>query len=181
MPKLKLKTRICVGCGKVDTGPSRYVNTKYCSRGCYAKYGAGQHLKTGRRVACLKCGKEVYRRGSHIKSGGKYCSLKCYHDHKRRDKRHCTTCEKSFQPKGATQKTCSYRCSKLGSNNPNYRAEDRWVGSDGYVCIKTDAGIKREHQYIAESVLGRKLKPDEIVHHIDEDKTNNRNDNLLIC
>ncbi|RLI67535.1 hypothetical protein DRO91_10095, partial [Candidatus Heimdallarchaeota archaeon] len=34
---------------------------------------------------------------------------------------------------------------------------------------------------IAARALGRKLKKKEVVHHIDKNKKNNRNDNLLIC
>lgn len=37
------------------------------------------------------------------------------------------------------------------------------------------------HQVIAETVLGRPLKKNEVVHHIDMDKTNNSHDNLIIC
>ena len=39
----------------------------------------------------------------------------------------------------------------------------------------------REHRLIAEKVLNRKLKRNEIVHHIDYNKSNNKNSNLLIC
>lgn len=41
---------------------------------------------------------------------------------------------------------------------------------------KTD----REHRFVAEDIVGRKLKADEIVHHIDGNKRNNSPDNLQI-
>lgn len=48
---------------------------------------------------------------------------------------------------------------------------------DGYYSYKDP----RNHRKIAEKVLGRPLKRNECVHHIDGDKTNNKNSNLLIC
>ena len=44
-----------------------------------------------------------------------------------------------------------------------------------------DGKSKREHIVIAEKILGRPLPAGAVVHHVDEDKTNNRNDNLVIC
>jgi hypothetical protein len=37
------------------------------------------------------------------------------------------------------------------------------------------------HRLIAVRVLGRKLRRDEVVHHIDENPLNNRKSNLLLC
>lgn len=38
-----------------------------------------------------------------------------------------------------------------------------------------------EHVFVAEIALGHKLPPGAIVHHHDENKQNNSNDNLVIC
>ncbi|WP_366930937.1 HNH endonuclease [Microcoleus sp. bin38.metabat.b11b12b14.051] len=37
------------------------------------------------------------------------------------------------------------------------------------------------HRVIAEQNLGRSLRQGEIVHHLDEDKTNNSPENLIVC
>lgn len=39
---------------------------------------------------------------------------------------------------------------------------------------------RHAHRVVMEEKLGRKLRPGEIVHHIDEDKTNNHPDNLQL-
>ena len=49
-----------------------------------------------------------------------------------------------------------------------------------YKAIKKDKTVKSEHRLIMESILGRELRTDEIVHHIDGDKWNNNPSNLMI-
>ena len=39
---------------------------------------------------------------------------------------------------------------------------------------------RHEHRVVAEGMLGRSLRPDEVVHHIDGDKTNNSPSNLAV-
>jgi hypothetical protein len=48
----------------------------------------------------------------------------------------------------------------------------------GYIEIKTERGFVREHVFVMESHLQRGLLTDEIVHHIDENKSNNELSNL---
>ncbi|MEG4047333.1 HNH endonuclease [Microcoleus sp. Pol17_C1] len=37
------------------------------------------------------------------------------------------------------------------------------------------------HRVVAEQNINRKLRPGEVVHHLDEDKSNNLPENLVIC
>lgn len=63
-----------------------------------------------------------------------------------------------------------------------YRENRLVVDAMGYVAHrgKGPHGCKHAHRVIAEELAGRSLGPDEVVHHIDGDKTNNSPDNLRI-
>lgn len=50
----------------------------------------------------------------------------------------------------------------------------------GYWRIKTSDGWRYEHNVVAEAKYGRKLKPGEVVHHIDGNCLNNEIDNIII-
>lgn len=71
---------------------------------------------------------------------------------------------------------------KLGKNNPN------WKGGvtvqRGYVLVLFSSRLtryKKRARITAEHALGRELKPTEAVHHINQIRDDDRNENLLIC
>jgi hypothetical protein len=51
----------------------------------------------------------------------------------------------------------------------------------GYMQIRVNGKYKLEHLVIAENVLGRTLKYPEVVHHANENRSDNRKENLVIC
>ena len=64
---------------------------------------------------------------------------------------------------------------------------DGKVYLNGYISIYMpeherafDNGCVYEHVLVAEEMLGRKLKPKEVVHHKDKDRTNNSPENLMV-
>lgn len=69
-----------------------------------------------------------------------------------------------------------------GICNRGYRGTTDYyhIDGNGYVCLYVDGRIIREHRYVMEQHLGRKLSCDEYVHHIDFNKTNNQIENLFL-
>lgn len=66
-----------------------------------------------------------------------------------------------------------------GDANPAWKGGRR-QRLDGYWLVRTPDGERLEHRVVMERKLGRPLRDDEIVHHIDEDKGNNDPGNLEV-
>jgi len=54
------------------------------------------------------------------------------------------------------------------------------INKQGYVEIEVDGKKVLAHRYVVEKFIGRKLKPKEVVHHLDFDRSNNHPSNLMI-
>lgn len=72
-------------------------------------------------------------------------------------------------------------CQPCAAHLKNWNGGIQWT-EDGYKNIRVAKGkYKREHRLVVEQSIGRQLKKEEIVHHIDGDKLNNQLDNLALC
>ena len=77
--------------------------------------------------------------------------------------------------------------SKKGNKNPQWKGGCLVDSRNRILILKHDhpnsnaKGYVFEHRLIAEKALGRYLKSNEVVHHINGDTQDNRNINLLVC
>lgn len=120
----------------------------------------------------------------------------------------CDICQKHFPITNARAtettkrdglKMCSPECHKIYNQKYGSKKVTDWVKNVGHSMFRGGIGITTDgylwilvknqgywnnqvklHRYLMEIKLGRKLKPTEIVHHIDGDKFNNSIDNLEI-
>jgi len=59
-------------------------------------------------------------------------------------------------------------------------ANGRYYDKNGYVRVRINGKLVGEHRVIAEEMLGRPLRPGEVVHHRNGIKDDNRKENLEV-
>lgn len=118
---------------------------------------------------CNWCGKEFETTEYEIsRNQGKHCSVSCGQSHR------------ASLLKGRKQSDEHIR-NRIKKGKDHYRWDGGVKVQNGYRFIKVGMGYKPEHRIIAEKALGRQLRKGEIVHHFNGNRTDNRNENLLIC
>ncbi len=187
--------RTCLTCGAQFAAPSQNIKRgfgKYCSRMCHQvtrRKSAAPRDELGFVHTCQWCGVVFHDKGSDRV----YCSPACRHEGIRRIRRYtCQTCGETFDayPRRAETRRggpfCSLRCAgEHISKTQRGPAHPGWKG--GITQIK----YPREYYRIRKSIVERDGRRCQVcgisrrglvVHHIDEDITNNHPCNLVtVC
>lgn len=197
-------SRVCAFCQTPFSATHQaqiYCTAKCRVNACYAR------MAPLAVVPCQQCGTPMEIRRADQLSDGKraqrYCSVACRAaarvippDQQRPSPtlvpRTCVQCgteflaEPSQVARGHAQ-CCSRHCTMIIRNQEHpKRAEDHpsWKGgrkiSMGYVFLLVDGVYVQEHRLVMARHLGRELGVDEVVHHINQDRQDNRLENLQL-
>ncbi len=127
------------------------------------------------KFTCTECGIEIWRYRCTLKDDTRpFCSKACVGKAKRHGSTlFCAWCDSPFYRRFGEQdrevrqrQFCSKECYQF------------WRDSKRTSYPKD--GGRHKHRIVAESVLGRALTVDEVVHHFDENKQNYRPENLAV-
>ncbi len=125
---------------------------------------------------CVVCNSPFTVRPGKIEAARIYCSHKCANQRPSNIPTHtCRQCGKEFQrriKKHDPCLCCSVQC------NADYRRKG--YVKRGYKLVRVGGPQVPEHRLIAEGLIGRPLRSDEHVHHINRDTLDNRPENLQV-
>lgn len=152
----------CISCGNIfSVDPYRKDQAKFCSRKCRGVFMTGKPTwNKGKKTGIVP--KNSFKKGSTPWNKGLHVNLNP---------------EGGFK-KGMTPWNKGLKGYNSGDKHPQWNG-GRYIRK-GYLCLKINGKYILEHRLIAEKCLNRRLTKNEVVHHINEDITDNRPENLYL-
>lgn len=110
------------------------------------------------------------------KGGGKYCSKACLGKSKRNGSDlYCEMCDSVFYRRFGEQDRATKAKQFCGR-----ACYSDWRTANMKAGTYPKVGGVHAHRVVAEAILGRPLKPGEVVHHVDENRHNLKPSNLAV-
>ena len=137
---------------------------------------------------CDECGKVSEKPSSLAVCKHQFCSSVCGHKWFSKNLTGKNNPHFGKKRSKATIKKLSESASKkTGAKNPAWKGGRKKMGT-GYIGVlspehpnaEPSTGYIYEHRLVIEKSLGRYLEPEEVVHHINKIKSDNRSDNLIL-
>ena len=135
---------------------------------------------------CLECGKVFYV--YPYRTNAKFCSINCMgksYSGRKLSKKSCKNMSIS-QTGRKHPHSDKFKQQRQGDGNPHWKG-GKYIDKKGYVLIYVPShpfslshGYVLEHRLIMEKHRGRYLKKEEVVHHINKIKNDNRIKNLKL-
>lgn len=169
--------------------PSELARRKYCSKDCVGASRRGKRKTEWVQIACKTCGTMFEVTPAWERNGRRrYCSTACRskaHRPDRTGKVHTPAARKkmadaatgkflrenSSQWKGGKHLKNGYTFVMIDVLPPDSQAMARLMTKGKYIA---------EHRIVAAMIEGRPLQTDEVVHHVNGEKSDNRPENLIV-